>query len=916
MKTKRFYSWVQTKKRNLFVILMLLTASHLWADQGYAVYDSSLGTFTFTCATPSETLTLGVDYWITDNTGVLAPEWRNISASITKVVFESSYANARPKSCTQWFSGFTNLTEIEGLNYLNTSESASLSGMFANCSSLPSLDVSNWNTSNVTTMNSMFSHCSRLTSLDVSNWNTENVGNMSSMFSNCNSLLTLTFGANWNTGNVTSMEMMFDGCSSLTSLDLSNCTWNTAKVKKMGYMFRNCSSLTSLDVSNWNTANVENMSSMFIRCSRLTSLDVSNWNTVNVKNMYCMFSDCNSLAFLGDLNVSKWKTGNVTSMQSMFSGCSSLTALNVVRNDSIWDTSKVNSLVNFFRGCSSLTSLDVSNWNSGGVTNMSYMFDGCSSLTSLKVSGLDTHSNETMYHMFSGCSSLTTLDVSSWNTENVKNMSDVFSNCSSLATLDVSSWDTGNVTSMGNMFNGCSELASLILDNSKWKTDKVTSMRNMFTNCSKLTTIDVSSWNTANVTDMYYMFWECNSLTALDVSSWNTANVTNMTSMFNNCSSLTSLDVSNWNSSSVTSMSGMFRGCSNLTSLTFGKDFITDNVASSTSMFYFCPKLRYIDFYTSNDADAITEVDRSADMFYGVPRTTVIYLPHGSSSVTDVENVVYTGNDPMAGGGSHGGGAQILKCPNYYSEDKVDIEFPRDFKTNKAEYSRAMSTTYGSVVLPYAFKTNADIQAYTLDAEHTETMYFVDAETIPAHTPFAFKKLGNAEFVMEDATGNFGITVKATQTTSAAEGGAPYAHTENLGGWTTKGYYVNETVGDYDGTFYIAGDKFYKADDALTMYPHRVTFHGAWETEPTTETPARFFEIATISKPEEEQTEEVPLETDDRELADAIEAADLRKEVREALAIYDAQGRMQNELKKGLNIIRRQDGTVRKVFLR
>ena len=193
---------------------------------------------------------------------------------------------------------------------------------------------------------------------------------------------------------------------------------------------------------------------------------------------------------------------------------------------------------------------------------------------------------------------------------------------------------------------------------------------------------------------------------------------------------------------------------------------------------------------------------------------------------------------------------------------------------------------------PRPFKTNENIQAYTLDEEHTETMYFVDAEEIPAHTPFAFKKLGKAEFVMEDAAGNFGIDVEATHTTSKAEGGAPYTNNENLSGWTTKGYYVTETVSDYDGAFYIAKDKFYRADGALTMLPHRVTFHGEWGTEPSSSSSAKFFMIATAAAP-------TSLNADEAD---------------QAVAIYDAQGRVQNEMKKGLNIIRQQDGTVRKVF--
>ena len=560
----------------------------------------------------------------------------------------------------------------------------------------------------------------------------------------------------------------------------------------------------------------------------------------------------------------------------------------------------------FYDGSNIVTISGIENLNTSNVTDMNGMFYNCSKLSTLDVSHFNTESVTDMRDMFSGCR-CTILDVSNFNTSNVTNMRSMFATCYYLSTLDVSHFNTANVTDMYGMFAYCGSLSSL--DVSNFITSNVTRMDWMFVNCYGLRTLDLSNFNTANVTDMTSMFSGCHNLRSLDLSSdFNTANVIDMTSMFNECHNLRSLDVSSFNTANVTSISSLFSECRNLTGLTFGKGFAMDNCTNITNVFNGCSKLRYLDFYESDDVDAITQIERASSnsMFYNVPRTAVIYLPHGCSSITTAENVVY----------SYNGDETDLRCPNYYSADKKDIEFPRDFRTNKAEYSRTMSTSYGSVVLPYAFKTNADIQAYTLDEEHTETMYFVDAEEIPAHTPFAFKKLGSAQFINEDATGNFGIDVEATHTTSKAEGGAPYTNNENLSGWTTKGYYVNETVNDYAGAFYIAGDKFYKADGALTMYPHRVTFHGAWNTEPSSDSPAKFFEIATVSKSTEEQPEDVTPETDDHGLADAIKAAELRRDMREATAIYDAQGRKQNELKRGLNIFREQDGRMKKVIIR
>ena len=354
----------------------------------------------------------------------------------------------------------------------------------------------------------------------------------------------------------------------------------------------------------------------------------------------------------------------------------------------------------------------------------------------------------------------------------------------------------------------------------------------------------------------------------------------------------------------------MFRECSNLTSLTFGANFSTESATSSNSLGYTfidCPKLRYIDMYASDDTDAVTSVNRSNynyNFFSGTPRTAIIFLPHGSNYVTTSENVVY----------SYGGNSNDLRCPTYYSEDKVDIEFPRSFKANEVKYTRTMNaaTKYGTVVLPYAFTTNNSVQAYTLNDENTETMYFVEAETIPAHTSFFYKKkTPTATTVNFNNTGsNYNITVNATRDTS--KDGGPYTGASGMTSWGTRGYYVTEEITADDGTFYISGDKFMMATGTLKMNPHRVTFHGAWNYDPFANSGSRSFNIMTL-----ENTGETPTGIDDElpgEIVKALDAADIRSIMGEAVAVYDAQGRLQGELQKGLNMIRMKDGRVIKLF--
>ena len=221
------------------------------------------------------------------------PGWNAQKENIEKVVFNASFANARPTSCYYWFCGCSKLTDIEGIEKLNTENVTDMSYMFYNCRKLSSLDFSKFNTENVTDMKFMFYNCRILSSLDLSKFNTENVTDMSYMFDNCWELSSLDL-SKFNTENVTNMKYMFCDCRILSSLDLSN--FNTAKVEDMSYMFSDCRKLSSLDLSNFNTAKVGDMSYMFSYCSTLTTIYGSDeFVTEEVYNSQNMFLRCKNL---------------------------------------------------------------------------------------------------------------------------------------------------------------------------------------------------------------------------------------------------------------------------------------------------------------------------------------------------------------------------------------------------------------------------------------------------------------------------------------------------------------------------------------------------------------------------------------------------------------------------------------------
>ena len=104
----------------------------------------------------------GITYDIPSGEMYLYPEWYEKNNTVIKVIFDASFADARPTITLSWFDGCEKLTEIQGIENLNTTEVTTMSTMFQGCRSLTSIDLSNFKTSKVTSMHSMFFGCSNL----------------------------------------------------------------------------------------------------------------------------------------------------------------------------------------------------------------------------------------------------------------------------------------------------------------------------------------------------------------------------------------------------------------------------------------------------------------------------------------------------------------------------------------------------------------------------------------------------------------------------------------------------------------------------------------------------------------------------------------------------------------------------------
>ncbi|MBO4589414.1 MAG: BspA family leucine-rich repeat surface protein [Bacteroidaceae bacterium] len=150
------------------------------------------------------------------NSGSTKPYWQVYYASdITKVVFDPSFIYARPTTTYAWFEDMTNLTFIEGLEYLNTSEVTTMRSMFSKCEALKAIDVSHFDTRKVTDMSYMFNECTAVEELDLTSFDLHGVTDISYMFYYNPSLYKIYVAGEWDMSNVQSSSWMFLGCSSI-----------------------------------------------------------------------------------------------------------------------------------------------------------------------------------------------------------------------------------------------------------------------------------------------------------------------------------------------------------------------------------------------------------------------------------------------------------------------------------------------------------------------------------------------------------------------------------------------------------------------------------------------------------------------------------------------------------------------------
>lgn len=409
--------------RKLFLLLALMmgVVNTATAAEAYAVYNNSTLTFYYDDIRSSR---YGTTYDATGSLSSSDDRWLGHKNSINFVIFDATFANARPTGTAYWFYACYYLTSITGIQYLNTSQATNMYGMFYWCYKLTSLDVSNFNTANVTDMTHMFNGCSSLVSLDVSNFNTTNVTYMNEMFKGCSVLKTIYCSDSWSPSY--SFDMFKD------------CTYLVNKISGLSYD----SSKTDATYANPTTG-------YFTPLAKPYAVYTGSNNTLT------FYYDNQSAIRPGiSYDLDKYNSGNLPYWVEYKD------VIQHVVFDTSFSTARPTLTRSWFSGMTQLRDItDIQYLNTEKVTSMSSMFFNCQSLTNIDLTSFNTDNVTYMTNMFTACSGLTSLDLSSFNTAKVTSMNSMFYNCSNLKTIIVGdNWTTSAVDDSYNMFYGCTSI--------------------------------------------------------------------------------------------------------------------------------------------------------------------------------------------------------------------------------------------------------------------------------------------------------------------------------------------------------------------------------------------------------------------------------------------------------------------------
>jgi hypothetical protein len=285
------------------------------------------------------------------------------------------------------FANLTNLKQISGFKYIDTSEVEDMSYLFQGCVSLASIDLSELETDSVENAEGMLMDCFGLTELDMAKNNLENATNLNKMFAGCKNLKTITLPK---TQNVKTMAHFLEGVGQQSGHQTTIYgTLHTPFLEDASYMFNKTNIYNYDIVETMDTTNLISAEGMFCDCL-VTNLDLSDWNVENLETTEKMFYSNMSLE---TIDTTGWNVKSLENCSNMFSLCTNLKEMKLS-----WENvPNVKRAAGLFEDCFYISSLDLTCFNGVHFGDIRKMFANCENIETIYGSGFAADVSDRMF---------------------------------------------------------------------------------------------------------------------------------------------------------------------------------------------------------------------------------------------------------------------------------------------------------------------------------------------------------------------------------------------------------------------------------------------------------------------------------------------------------------------------------------
>ncbi|MBO7347370.1 MAG: hypothetical protein J6U46_02810, partial [Bacteroidaceae bacterium] len=158
-------------------------------------------------------------------------------------------------------------------------------------------------------------------------------------------------------------------------------------------------------------------------------------------------------------------------------------------------------------------------------------------------------------------------------------------------------------------------------------------------------------------------------------------------------------------------------------------------------------------------------------------------------------------------------GDMTAAVPAVDIDDDAAYAVTTEYVAQSVNYTRSMTTDWGTVCLPYEVKSNDDVQYYELMAAAADELAFRPVTKVAAGQPAVFRKLTSGSDVEINAENV--VLMPADQYTTVAE--------TVPSNWIMKGTLTGTTIQGLD-KYFVAQNKFWIAEDETEVKPYRGWF--------------------------------------------------------------------------------------------